>query len=212
MTEANNSPSINQNAPPKKEGQAAVVEREGIFCPLDLTKQKNGENGPENGNTEQKLTEILESITVETSQLNEAINEEGKIIGEVCLLLKEVLTKLHVSFNIPPEDVAMERGTKKALLDEDCRLTFVYGNDEKHTKFLAECPPQMVMSVLWAVIPELAKAVTIYRKRMNARADFFEKVKKELRAAANSITSTSNIKPKPREKPVEDIEKEPSNG
>jgi hypothetical protein len=204
MTETNTNSSINQHAPLKKEDQAAVVEREGIFCPLDLTEHKNEENE----NTEQKLTEILESMTVETSQLNEAINEESKIIGEVCLSLKEVLTKLHVSFNIPPEDVPIKNGTKKAVLDEDCRLTFVYGNDEKHTAFLAEYPPQMVMAVLWAVIPELAKAVTIYRKRMNARANFFEKIKKELKVAANSVASTSNVKSKPGEKPIEDIEKD----
>lgn len=211
MAEAKTNSTVNQNAPPKKEDQAAVVEREGVFCPLDLTEHKNeGNEVKENGNTEQKLTEILESITVETSQLNEAINEEGKIISEACLSLKEVLTKLHVSFDIPLEDVPIKKGTKKAVLDEDCRLTLIYGNDEKQAAFLAEYPPQMVMAVLWAVIPELAKAVTIYRKRMNARANFFEKIKKELKVAANSIASVSDMKPKPHERPVEDIEGEPT--
>jgi len=211
MTEANTNSSINQNAPPKKEDQASVIEREGVFCPLDLTEHKNeGNEAKENGNTEQKLTEILENITVETSQLNEAINEESKIIGEVCLSLKEVLTKLHVSFNIPPEDVPIKKETKKAILDEDCRLTLFHGNSEKYAAFLAEYPPQTVMAVLWVVIPELAEAVTIYRKKMSARASFFEKIKKELKVAANSITGTSDMKSKLREKPIEDIEKEPT--
>jgi hypothetical protein len=205
MTENNTESTTSQDNVTKKENQTALAENGAIFCPAELAETRSNED---NGKTEQKLTEILQSMNSETLQLNQAITEEGRIIEDVCLSLKEVTTKLGVSFNVPPQDVPTNKGTKKAILDEQCRLTFTYGNEEKQTAFLAEYPPQTVMVVLWEVIPELAKAVSIYRKRMNARASFFTKVKQELKAAAKSITSTSATRLKPLEKPTESNEKE----
>lgn len=193
MTQANDNTNQNASTPPKKEGQLVMTEREGIFCTLDLSGQSaDNANGKEteknNSEAEQKMQEILENITVETSHLNEAMSEESKIINEVCLSLKEVLKKLHVSFSIPPQDISPQRRTRRVILNEEGNLVFVYENDQRHSAFLAEYPPEMVMSVLWVVIPELGKAVTTYRKKMNARANFFEKVKKELKVAAKTIT------------------------
>jgi hypothetical protein len=206
MTQNNTDSTDNQNNIVKKENQTAV-ETGAVFCPVELADTQCND---ESGKTEQKLTEILQNMNSETSQLNEAVTQESRIIEEVCLSLKEVLTKLHVSFNIPPQDIPSDRGTKKAVLDEECKLTFTYGNDEKQTAFLAEYSPHLVMTVLWDVIPELAKAVTIYRKRMSARTNFFTKVKQELRAAAKSITGVNDTPSKPHERPIDNIEKEPT--
>jgi len=193
MTQANDNTNQNASAPTKKEGQLVMAEREGIFCPSDLSGQSadnsNGKETEKNNNgAEQKMQEILENMAVETSHLNEVMSEESKIINEVCLSLKEVLKKLHVSFNIPPQDISPQRRTRRVILNEEGNLVFVYENGQRHSAFLAEYPPEMVMSVLWVVIPELGKAITTYRKKMNARASFFEKVKKELKVAAKTIT------------------------
>lgn len=193
MTQNNADSTTSQGNIEKKENQTDLAENGAAFCPVELAETKGNED---NGKNEQKLTEILQSMNNETSLLNQAITEESRIIEDVCVSLKEVTMKLGVSFNIPPQDVPTNKGTKKAILDEQCKLTFTYGNEEKQTAFLAEYPPQTVMAVLWDAIPELAKAVSIYRKRMNARASFFTKAKQELKAAAKSITNTSATQPR----------------
>jgi len=210
MGETNPNSNANANELPKKESQAAV--EEGVFYPLDLSENEANDTDEKttekpNGDGEKKLQEILENITVETSQLNDIISEESKIINEVCVSLKEVLKKLHVSFNIPPQDIPLQKRTKRIVLNEDGNLALVYDNEQKHSAFLAEYPPDMVMAVLWAVIPELGKAITIYRKKMNARANFFGKMKKGLKVAADTIATYDQPK-KPAERQIPDIEKE----
>jgi len=49
------------------------------------------------------------------------------------------------------------------------------------SKLLEEYPPETVMSVIWEVLPGLAKSIKIYREKISGRVSFFEKVKRELK-------------------------------
>jgi hypothetical protein len=60
---------------------------------------------------------------------------------------------------------------------------------EVKSAFLAEYSPEIVMAVLWIVIPELTKVISLYRKRLSARVGFFEGIKKELKSVAKAIVS-----------------------
>jgi len=45
---------------------------------------------------------------------------------------------------------------------------------------------------LWIVIPELAKVISLYRKRLSARVGFFEGIKRELKSVAKAIVSNKD--------------------
>ncbi|MCJ7469068.1 hypothetical protein MUO74_01035, partial [Candidatus Bathyarchaeota archaeon] len=62
-------------------------------------------------------------------------------------------------------------------------------DEDTHSAFLAEYSSEVVMTVLWVVVPELTKAISVYRKRANSRISFFEGLKKELKNIARAIVS-----------------------
>lgn len=164
-----------------------ITADEQVFCPVQL-EGKNEENA---GEIEQKLQELLKTIDEESNQLNRFLTDENKLISEVCNSLAMVLKKLRVSFGIAPQDIPFNRKVEKTILNEEGNLVVFYEKNEKHSAPLAEYSPEIVMAVLWLVIPELARTMIVYRRKLSARATFFERVKKELNAAAKIITENS---------------------
>jgi hypothetical protein len=188
----NTQPNVNKEPAQKAEGQAKTVEEAQVFCPVHLTdesREKLDEKGIENlkADAEQKLQELLRIVNEESTQLNRFLMDENKLVLEACMSLTLVLKKLAVSFNIPPQDLPFRRNVKKVILNEEGHLVLFYEKEEKHDAFLAEYPPEIVMAVLWVVMPELARAMTVYRKKVGTRANFFERVKKELKTVARAI-------------------------
>lgn len=136
---------------------------------------------------EQKLQELLKSISEETLQLSEFLMEEDKLIKELCNSLKQVLKRLNVSFNIPPREMPLKAKVKKVILNEECHLILIYEKGEVHSAFLAEYPPEIVMATLLVTMPELAKVIMLYRKKISARVSFFGRIKKELKNVVKAI-------------------------
>lgn len=186
------------------QGEAAGQEEEETFIPVQLSDQnqaKADEKKEPNleDEREEKLQEFLKIVNDESAQLSKFLTDEDKLVSEVCMALVMVLKKLHISFNIPPQDVPSRKNIKKVVLNEDGQLTITYEKDEKRAAFLAEYPPEIIAAVLWIVIPELAKAIAVYRKKLSTRANFFEKVKKELKTAAKAIEANEAKKEQNKE-------------
>lgn len=139
---------------------------------------------------EQKLQELLKSISEETLQLSEFLMEEDKLIKELCLSLKQVLKKLNVSFYIPSRELPIKAKVKKVILNEECHLILVYEKGEVHSAFLAEYSPEIVMAILLVIMPELAKAIMLYRKRISTRVNLFGRIKKELKNVVKAIVGS----------------------
>lgn len=171
----------------KTETQNKVVEEPPIFCPVKLTEDTSTRQQNSTADIEQKLQEFLSVVNEESTQLSKFLADESKLVDEVCMALVTVIKRLGISFNIHPLDIPFRREVKKAVLNKDGKLVLTYDKDESHSAFLAEYPPEIIMAVLWVVIPELARAITTYRKKLSTRASFLEKVKKELRAVAKVI-------------------------
>lgn len=177
--------------------QEAVEEKEEayFFHPVQLSEE-GGERLDEKeieksqAEIEQKLQELLRSINEETLQLSEFLIEENKMVNEICVALKQTLKKLNVSFNIPPRDLPLRKPVKKVILNEEGHLILVHEKGEVNSAFLAEYPPEIVMAVLWVIMPELAKVVMLYRKKISTRVNFFGKLKKELKSVAKAILGT----------------------
>ena len=136
---------------------------------------------------EQKLQELLKNINEETLQLSEFLMEENKMMDELCASLKQILKKLNVSFNIPKRYIPLRKNAEKVILNEEGHLIIVYEKGEVYSAFLGEYPPEIVMAVLWVIMPEMAKVIMLYRKKISTRANFFGKIKKELKGVVKAI-------------------------
>jgi hypothetical protein len=162
-----------------------------FFHPLQLVEEREildeKEIEKSSAEFEQKLQEILTSLNEEVLQLSEFLLEENKIVNELCTALKQILKKFDVSFNIPTKDLPTKRKIEKAILNEEGHLVLLYEKGDVHSAFLAEYPPHIVMTVLWTVMPELAKVIMLYRKKVSARVGFFGKLRKELKGIANAV-------------------------
>jgi hypothetical protein len=183
-----------ESLPKEEEGsQNKVIEEEvHFFHPVQLSEESGevlDEKEIEKSKVEieQKLQELLRSLSEETLQLSEFLMEEKKLMNDLCVSVKQILKKLNVSFNIPPRDIPVRKKVKKVILNEEGHLILVYEKGEVYSAFLAEYPPEIVMSVLWVTMPELAKVIMLYRKKISTRVNFFGKIKKELKSIAKAI-------------------------
>ena len=180
------------NEKSEKEESLEVVEEAYFFHPLQFSRDSEEvldmeEIEKHKAELEQKLQELLKIINEETLQLSEFLMEEDKLIKELCNSLKQVLKKLNVSFNIPSKDMPIKAKVKRVILNEECHLILVYEKGEVHSAFLAEYPPEIVMATLLVIMPELAKVIMLYRKKISARVSFFGKIKKELKNVVKAI-------------------------
>jgi hypothetical protein len=196
--EKNAKPKGTAETPPKEESQSEATEETYFFHPMQLSEESEevlDEKEIEKSKVEieQKLQELLRSISEETLQLSEFLMEENKLMNEICISLKQILKKLNVSFNIPPHDIPLRKKVKKVILNEEGHLILVHEKGEVNSAFLAEYPPEIVMAVLWVVMPELAKVVMLYRKKISMRANFFGKIKKELKSVAKAIVGKEAV-------------------
>lgn len=130
---------------------------------------------------EKKLQDVLKMIEEETMQLSEFIMEEKNLTNESCALLRGILKKLKIAFKIPTRAVRLPKKPKEVILNEEGHLILVFEKGEVMSRLLEEYPPEIVMSVMWEVLPGLAKSIKIYREKISGRVSFFEKVKRELK-------------------------------
>jgi hypothetical protein len=178
----------NESAKP----QETAAEEAHFFHPVQLS-EGSGEFLDEKeiekskAEIEQKLQEVLKNINEETLQLSEFLMEENKMMEDLCMSLKQILKKLNVSFSIPPQNIPIRTKIDKVILNEEGHLILVHEKGDVNSGFLAEYPPEIVMAVLWIVMPELAKVVMLYRKKISMRVNFFGKVKKELKDVVKAI-------------------------
>jgi hypothetical protein len=179
-------------------GPAQDVE---ILCPVtDSAEPDEKSNENIRGREEQKIHELLKSINEESIQLGKILTDENRLVEEVCSSLMLITRKMGVSFNISPQSIPFKKPPEKVILSKEGRLTLTYEKDVEDSAFLAEYPPETVMATLWAVVPELAKAMGAYRRKVSSRANFFMKVKMELKTLAKSIAGNEEAGQEPSKK------------
>ncbi|MEM3735304.1 MAG: hypothetical protein QXH40_01750 [Candidatus Bathyarchaeia archaeon] len=185
------------------ESQEEVVEEAYFFHPLQFSESeevlKAEEIEKHKVELEQKLQELLKSISEETLQLSEFLMEEDKLIRDLCTSMRQILKKLNVSFNIPPREIPIKARVKKVILNEECNLILVYEKGEVHSAFLAEYPPEIVMATLMVIMPELAEVIMLYRKKISTRVSLFAKIKKELKSVVKAIVGSKEAETSEKE-------------
>jgi hypothetical protein len=185
------------NSVSNEKHQNEANEEAAFFCPVQLDEGRD--NAQEMAN-EQKLQELLHSINEESSQLSGFLAEENKLIIELCTSLSQILKKLNLSFNIPAQNLSLNEKVKKVVLNEEGHLKLLHEKGREQSAFLAEYPPEVVMTVLWNVVPELSKGIASYKKTINKRINFFEEIKKELKTIAKAIIGNAGQNPSSSER------------
>lgn len=179
-------------SPNEYQGQKEVTQEEEVFYPVQLPQKKvDGQGGREATEKEikieQELQQLLGNISEETLQLREFLNEENRLKNELCASIGQILSRLNISFNIPPRNINFGREVKAAILDKKGKLMLVSHTGGVRSAFLAEYPPEIVMVVLWTVMPKLAEVVARYKRKVNRRIGFFRKLKMELKTIAKIV-------------------------
>jgi hypothetical protein len=131
---------------------------------------------------EKKFTELLTAVSEETVQLSEFLIEEKKLIQDVCMLLRDILRRLNISFDVPVKAVPeLQHSARKIVLNNEGHVILMQEGEKVSSKMVEDYPPQVVLAIIWSVIPELEKSLRRYRKRISQRVSIFEKIRKELK-------------------------------
>ncbi len=148
---------------------------------MNLPSQQIAEDENKQRETENRFNDFLKAIGNETSQLNDYLVEEKRLTSELCNLITHIIKCLRISFSIAPGHIANLRNARQVKLDPNGRLVVIEEGQDASPKPLEEYAPDVILSVMLVVIPELEKAVKTYRKRISQRVSLLEKMKLELR-------------------------------
>jgi uncharacterized coiled-coil protein SlyX len=179
----------------KSEAQQGPASAEEVYLsyPYQLQSEETSENFEKTrAEIEKRFNELLTTISEETIQLSEFLVEEKKLIQELCMFLRHILKRLNMTFNLSLKAVPeLQAKAKKIVLNKEGHLIVMYEKDKVNSKVLEDYPPEIVLSVIWNVIPELEKSIKAYRKKISERVGIFEKIRKELKNI-HRVFSSSN--------------------
>ena len=182
-------PENNQEKPQTPEN--AQNEESYLYYPIKLQDESDENLEKTETEIEKKFAELLAAISDETLQLSEFLVEEKRLIKELCELLREILKRLKMSFEIPIKVVPEFQGkAKKILLNDEGHLLLILEGENVSSKILEDYPPEVVLNVIWNIIPALEKSLKAYRRKISKRVGIFEKMKKELKNIQRVFSSS----------------------
>ena len=147
---------------------------------------------------EQRFVDLLKGINEETLQLSESLIEEKKLAHELCDLLKHILSHFKMSVTIPPKAVPFFKKTREIILNAQGNLILVDEEGRVDSRLLEDYPIDIILMVAWSFIPQLKKSISLYRKQVSLRVNFFNKINRELNNV-NEVFLTSKKEPKERD-------------
>jgi len=142
------------------------------------------------GEMEQKFDDLLRVVKEETLQLSEFLIEEKRLVQELCLLLKLTLRQLNASFHLSPKMISFPEKVNHVILNEEGHLILIDEKGGVNSKALEDYSPEIILNVLWVVLPELSETIVNYRKRISFRVNVFEKISHEFRNLNKMFTRT----------------------
>jgi len=182
-----------ENNQEKAQTQTETISNEEsyLYYPIRLQDEPNENLEKAETEIEKKFAELLAAISDETLQLSEFLIEEKRLIQELCELFREILKRLKMSFEIPTKVVPEFQGkAKKILLNDEGHLLLILEGENVSSKILEDYPPEVVLNVIWNIIPALEKSLKAYRRKISKRVGIFERIKKELKSIHNVFSSS----------------------
>jgi len=127
------------------------------------------------------IDEALRNLNEEALQLSELLDHEEKLIKELCILLRQVLGQLKISFSIQANVVPQPWRSPRMYLNAEAHVISINDKNEVTSKALEHYPPQVIFNIVSFVLPELSKSLTAYRQKISSRIDLFDRINQELK-------------------------------
>jgi hypothetical protein len=185
----NNGGTQTQNPTPAK----SDANEDSFLCyPVKLqSDETNEEFEKTKSEVEGKFAELLTTLSEETLQLSEFLIEEKKLIHELCSALREILRSLSMNLEIPVKAVPDFAGkVKQVTLNDEGHLLLIHEDGKVISKLLENYPPQVILAVVWNVVPKLERFLRNYRRKISDRVGIFEKIRKELKNIRQVLASS----------------------
>lgn len=179
-----------ENTPPQATANETYLSYARQLQNNELEVEDSKELEEKYGEIENKFNEFLTAISEETLQLSEFIVEEKKLTNELCGSLTQTLRRLKISFDISPKYVTKLGEARQIKLNKEGHLIIIRERDKVDSKLLSDYPPDIILTVVWVIIPELEKALKAYRSRISKRVSLLEKIKQELKNIEKAFSPT----------------------
>lgn len=187
-----------QSKGPAETAEDAYLSYPYRFWIQDVETPDEKELGKTKAEIEQKFVDLLKGINEETLQLSESLIEEKRLAHELCDLLKHILSHFKMSVTIPPKAVPFFKKTREIILNAQGNLILVDDEGRVDSRLLEDYPTDIILMVAWSFIPQLKKSISLYRKQVSQRVNFFNKINRELNNV-NEVFLTSRKEPKERD-------------
>jgi len=134
-----------------------------------------------------KFFNLLESIGEDARQLSEFIVEERNLIREICKHLRMIFSGLGLSVSLPPDLLSDFFDCREVVLNAQGHLILIDVEGNVESRSLEKYPPEVVLAVLWGLVPKLRETFTDRIKKVYARISLFERIHEEFRGIDRAI-------------------------
>jgi|GEM_PF-4318420 len=141
---------------------------------------------------ENKLCELLDAMSTETTELGEFIKKERELTKELYCILRGILVHLKTSFNVPAESVTKLKYANQIKLDAEAQLVVVWSGDKVDSKPLKDYSSDVVLAVLWTIFPELEKLVKTRKEKTKKRVGLLERIRRQMKTLQKAFEEPSN--------------------
>ena len=148
------------------------------------------QNAPADQASGGPIDEALKNLNEEALQLSEFLDQEEKLIKELCVLLRQVLGQLGISFSIPVTVVPSAWRSLRMYLNAEAHVISINDKNEVTSKALENYPPHVIFNIVTFILPELSKSLTAYRQKISLRIDLFDRMNQELRNLSKIFGNT----------------------
>jgi len=136
---------------------------------------------------EEKFLLLLRSVNDDTKQLGEYLIEERNMVKDICTYLERIFSQLNIAIILPDIPIPFFKICKEIILNSQGHLIIVKEDNRVESKSLQKYPPEVVLIVVWGIIPKLKEIISTYMRHVSIRVDLFEKISEELKSVQESF-------------------------
>lgn len=131
---------------------------------------------------EKRFYNELKSLSEGAMQLAEFLSEDKRLCHEICSLLRDSLGRLDLTIEVPVKALPFLEKAERAMLNAKCHLIVVDEDGKIDSMALEDYPPEVVLMVVWNIIPKLKVLVGEYTKKVKRRVEYFDRTSRDLRS------------------------------
>ena len=131
---------------------------------------------------ERRFFDELKSLSEEAMQLAEFLSEDKRLCHELCSLLRDSLGRLDMTIELPVKAFPFLEKAERVMLNPRCHLIVVHQDGGIDSKALEGYPPEVVLMVVWNVVPKLRVLLGEYKEKVKRRVEYFDRISRDLKS------------------------------